>query len=49
MGNGVGTECGVRRKYRCSWYGEWDWYSVWSTENVQVWLVWGIAMVQSVE
>jgi len=36
MGNGIGTECNVMRRYRCSWYGEWGWYRVWSNEKVQV-------------
>ena len=36
IGNGFGTECGVMGKYRCSCYGEWDWYRVWSNEKVQL-------------
>jgi len=39
MGNEFSTECGVMRRYRCSWYLVWGkgvWYRVWSNEKVLV-------------
>jgi len=45
MGNGFGTECGEMRRYRLSWYGEFDYYRVLSNEKVQFWLVCGMGLV----
>jgi len=49
MGIGIGTNCGVMRRYRCSCFGECDLFCVCINEKLQVWLVWGMALVQSVE
>jgi len=39
MGNGIGTECGVMRRYSCSRYGEWICYRVRSDKKVNVWFL----------
>jgi len=46
MGNGFGSGFGVMRSYRCSWYGEWDWYRVWSNEKIHVYLICRMDLLQ---
>jgi len=43
------VQSGVMSRYRCSCFGEWNWYNAWSIEKVEVRLFWGMGLVQCVE